>query len=378
MKRILVIDDDAFTSNVFRARLQREGYDVTLAATGEDALAALERQPPNLVLLDLLLPGMSGLELLERIRKKPETMALPVVVFTNCYRPDVEESAWKAGATNLQHKGTCPPHQMIEIVRSALAAAGESPVPAAGSPPEDTGLSAASLNTQFKAQVGGWLEQLHSAALQMTSNSSSGVAHGLKSMQQTLERITGGAAVAARPALARLSSALDAYCAFLGGATAVLNPAQLETLDAALDAIEEQLTSTPPPAPPSALPPTSPVVLVVDPDDAGRSLVRTALDRFGFTVITVPDPAHARALCADNTFSLMVMEAGLPATTGLELYQNLSALSAPASAAPVLFTTAQAGGHPSVQEIEKAGYGVVFKPYPPVELGLRACMILPR
>lgn len=377
MKRILVVDDDAFTSNVFRARLQREGYDVTLAATGEDALAAMERQRPVLVLLDLLLPTMSGLEVLERIRKNPETHALPVVVFTNCYRPDVEESAWKAGATNLQHKGTCPPHQMIEIVRSALATAESTAAPAGGPPAEDSALSIAALNAQFKAQVSGWLDQLRSAALQMTSNNSSGMTRGLKSMQQTLQRITGGAAVAGRPTLARLSCALDAFCAFLVDASASLSPTHLETLDAALDALEAQLAATPAPASPSALPLPSPVVLVVDPDDVSRSLVRTALDRFGLTVITVPDPAHARALCADNSFNLMVMDAAFAATTGLELYKNLSALSTPASV-PVLFTTALAADHPTVQEIVKAGQGVIFKPYPPIELGLRACMILPR
>ena len=142
MKKILVVDDDAFTAHVFRARLQREGYDVTLASTGEDAVAAIQRQPPHLVLLDLLLPGMSGMDVLGWIRQRPETRTLPVVVFTNCYRPDVEESALQAGATNLQHKGTCPPHQMLEIVRGALSAA-EANQPGSKSSAEETDLSAA-------------------------------------------------------------------------------------------------------------------------------------------------------------------------------------------------------------------------------------------
>lgn len=378
MKKILVVDDDAFTANVFRARLQREGYEVTLAATGEDAVSAMELQTPNLVLLDLILPGMSGMDVLEWIRRRPETQALPVVVFTNCYRPDVEEAAWKAGATNLQHKGTCPPHQMIEIVRGALSAAARPAEPSAPAAEDDSAWSAAALNTQFKAQVGGWLDQIRSAALQLTfaGESTGEGARGLHAMQQVLRRITGAAAVAARPATARLSSALDAYCAFLENAAAPLSPDHLNSLDSALDVVEARLTSPAAPAVSSGLPSGSPLVLVVDPDDVSRRLARTSLDRFGFSVVTVPDPAHARALCADNAFALMVLDAVLPAVAGLDLFQNLNALSAPA-AAPGLFVTDLAPDHPTVEAIVKAGHGVIFKPYPPVELGLKACMAMP-
>jgi DNA-binding response OmpR family regulator len=77
---ILVVEDEPSIVAVLRQRLEREGMRVRAAAGGEEALAAFEAQPPDLILLDLMLPGIDGLEVLRRLRNSGHTV--PVIVLT--------------------------------------------------------------------------------------------------------------------------------------------------------------------------------------------------------------------------------------------------------------------------------------------------------
>jgi DNA-binding response OmpR family regulator len=77
--QVLVVDDDATVSDVVRRYLERAGYEVTLAADGPAALAAAASSAPDLVVLDLMLPGMSGLDVCRRLRERSD---VPVVMLT--------------------------------------------------------------------------------------------------------------------------------------------------------------------------------------------------------------------------------------------------------------------------------------------------------
>ena len=78
-QRILLVDDDRNISHLIRLYLEKEGYEVAEAARGDDGLAAFRRQTPALVLLDVMLPGVDGLEVLREIRK---TSKVPVIMLT--------------------------------------------------------------------------------------------------------------------------------------------------------------------------------------------------------------------------------------------------------------------------------------------------------
>src|SRR4030043_929808 len=80
MKRILVVDDEEGIRLLYKEELEEEGYEVELAAGGEEALQKLKRSKPDLITLDLKMPGMGGLEVLERIREQDKE--LPVVICT--------------------------------------------------------------------------------------------------------------------------------------------------------------------------------------------------------------------------------------------------------------------------------------------------------
>src|SRR5258707_13955719 len=94
--RILVIDDEAAIRDSLRMTLEYEGYEVLAAATGQEGLTVAERDAPDLVLLDVKMPGMDGIEVLERLRNMNE--ALPIVMISGHGTTTTAVEATKRGA----------------------------------------------------------------------------------------------------------------------------------------------------------------------------------------------------------------------------------------------------------------------------------------
>lgn len=83
-RRILVVDDLADNLFLFKTALEAEGYDVDTALNGRLALAKIEASPPDLVLLDVMMPGMNGYEVTQRIRQNDKLPFIPIVLVTAC------------------------------------------------------------------------------------------------------------------------------------------------------------------------------------------------------------------------------------------------------------------------------------------------------
>ena len=80
--RVLIVEDEPDIRDLVVLHLRRDGYEVSAAASGEDALAQIRQAPPDLIVLDLMLPGMGGLEVCRRLREDRLTASLPVVMLT--------------------------------------------------------------------------------------------------------------------------------------------------------------------------------------------------------------------------------------------------------------------------------------------------------
>jgi two-component system cell cycle response regulator len=98
--RILLIDDDTKLTDLLQLVFESKGFGVTIANSGIQALESLETELPEAVLLDLMMPGMSGLEVCQRIRANPRTSAVPVVVLTAKSGIESKQELLKAGATD--------------------------------------------------------------------------------------------------------------------------------------------------------------------------------------------------------------------------------------------------------------------------------------
>ena len=101
---ILVVDDTFHNVKLLEARLQIADYDVMSASSGEEALAQLGRRIPDIVLLDIMMPGMDGYEVCRRIRQNPATAALPVVMVTALDKQSDRDMALAVGADDFLTK----------------------------------------------------------------------------------------------------------------------------------------------------------------------------------------------------------------------------------------------------------------------------------
>lgn len=117
--RVLVVDDRPKTAQAMADFLTMEGYQVTVAHDGPEALDEIQHQDPDLVLLDVMMPGMDGYEVCRRIKSDPATLFLPVVLITALKEPEERVKGVKAGADDFISK---PPgrHELLARVKSLV------------------------------------------------------------------------------------------------------------------------------------------------------------------------------------------------------------------------------------------------------------------
>jgi CheY-like chemotaxis protein len=118
--RVLLIEDHPDIADLYQLKLQLEGYRVAVARTGDVGLALANSLLPDLILLDLHLPGMDGLDLLARLRAQDDTRGTPVVVITEDENPDLMTAAEELGTSGYIIKALTLPKRLAEVVSSAL------------------------------------------------------------------------------------------------------------------------------------------------------------------------------------------------------------------------------------------------------------------
>jgi len=96
--KILVVDDDQSLQSIIEMRLRHAGYEVEKAADGEEAMSCMKKSPPRVVFLDIMMPGMDGFEVLDRIKKDRKTRNVPVVMLTSKNGGEDVQKAMSLGA----------------------------------------------------------------------------------------------------------------------------------------------------------------------------------------------------------------------------------------------------------------------------------------
>lgn len=122
-KRILFVEDDDALANVYIVRLQAEGFDVQRVANGEDALASAVSFKPDLVLLDVMMPEISGFDVLDIIRNTPETANLKVIMLTALSQERDKKRALDLGVDEYLVKSQVVITDVIDRIKKHLGLA---------------------------------------------------------------------------------------------------------------------------------------------------------------------------------------------------------------------------------------------------------------
>ncbi|MDD4531132.1 MAG: response regulator [Candidatus Pacebacteria bacterium] len=120
LKKILLIEDDKFLRELMNKKLVVMGYDVVAAADGESGLTMIKETKPDVVLLDLILPGMNGFDVLEKAKADPETASVPVIILSNLGQSEDIEKGLKLGAKDFLVKAHFTPQEIINKLKTIV------------------------------------------------------------------------------------------------------------------------------------------------------------------------------------------------------------------------------------------------------------------
>jgi len=119
-KRILIIEDDKFLRELIIKKLNNEGYGALGAVDGEEGLEKVKKESPDLILLDLILPGIDGFEVLSKIKEDVALSSIPVIILSNLGQREEVEKGLKMGAVDYMIKAHFTPGEITEKIKTVL------------------------------------------------------------------------------------------------------------------------------------------------------------------------------------------------------------------------------------------------------------------
>ena len=119
-KTILIIEDDKFLRELIVRKLNEEDFEVSEAVDGEEGIKKIKEEKPDLILLDLILPGIDGFEVLSQMKKESTLASIPVIILSNLGQKDDVEKGLKMGAVDYLIKAHFTPGEIIEKIKVVL------------------------------------------------------------------------------------------------------------------------------------------------------------------------------------------------------------------------------------------------------------------
>jgi len=120
MKKILIVEDDKFLRELIVQKLVREGFKISEAIDGEEGIKKIKEEKPDLVLLDLILPGIDGFEVLSRMKEESVLTSIPVIILSNLGQKEDVEKGMKLGAADYLIKAHFTPGEIIAKIKDNL------------------------------------------------------------------------------------------------------------------------------------------------------------------------------------------------------------------------------------------------------------------
>jgi len=119
--KIVIVEDDQLMANLYKKVFSFEDYEVVLASDGQEGLDAVRKEKPDMVLLDMMMPKMNGMQVLEKLKDDDKTKDIPVLVLSNLAGDKDAEKAKELGAVDYLIKSDNEPKVVVETVKKVLS-----------------------------------------------------------------------------------------------------------------------------------------------------------------------------------------------------------------------------------------------------------------
>jgi DNA-binding response OmpR family regulator len=380
MKKILIIEDDQIVSNVYRNKLAMEGYQAEVALDGETGMKVMRTFRPDAIVLDLMLPKMSGVDVIKQIRSEADFSKLPIIVFSNTYLTNLIQDAWKAGATKCVSKINCPPKDLLDLMRRTIGsgeAVSHARQKTEGAPATKPATVVSEADAEFQAELRktliaslpATLATLR-AGLQSLVKADTEVAR-LKHIYELYRRVhavNGNAGIAGLVPIAHLAAALEALLKEIYENPKNINSSTLRTVANAVDFLGF-LFERGPLSDKQGIPSAS--ILVVDDEAISRRAIIYSLEKAQLQSVSVEDPNAAFKLLSENQFDLVFLDVDMPGMTGYELCARLRNLPLHKKT-PVVFITGLSDFDNRTSSMMAGGNDFIAKPFLFIELTVKA------
>jgi CheY-like chemotaxis protein len=397
MKRVLLVDDDPVVLRMYQDGLSQHGVEVETAAEGLAAINSLRAGKPDVVVLDLMMPKLTGVDVLKFIRTEANLKDLPVVVLSNSYMNQLATEAAALGVQKVLLKARCSLvvllgaiHEVLEgrssgeDTSSLLAVPDQGPAaqlpPAAGrgsdltTPAPAPGEAQTAAEFQAKARRS-FLQNGRATCTALRSLCQEVITASneaerdlrLQGFCRKVHFITATAGTAGCHQLGQMASALEAMLFELIGKPKAFSPSVARTIAATVDFLALLFDC----AQDSDLDvPLSAQALVVDDDVLSNRLVVTALQLAQLQARSTNDPWLALKWLKESRFDLVLLDIKMPNMDGFELCRRLRRLPG-YQQTPVIYVTAYADFETRTQSVLSSGDDLISKPVFPLELTVK-------
>ncbi|MBV9126824.1 MAG: response regulator, partial [Verrucomicrobia bacterium] len=382
-KKILIIEDNETLAGVYRSQLESAGYEVEVALDGVTGFHDLLTIEPSVLLLDVFLPGMGGLDIIRKTRSQRKFEKLPILVFTSNFSRELEAEAREAGVTRLFDKATSSAGEIIHYLNELFfpaatagrtqtdsgahgrggnqhhgqqqqkairltndrASAESAPAPAKPSAPDPKKDDALKMEIReaLLQDSPDTVKALRHALGQFLRAQAQGDAAArqqhLLDLQRRIHTLIGNAAIAGLSKMARLCSALDALLREFQDRPESINASTQRTLTQAIDFMAQLFTRS---GSAENDPQGNERILVVDDEVISRRVIGHSLEKAALKPTAVDHPQAALDLLEKNAYDLIFLDVEMPDMNGFELCKKLRVLPLHAKT-PVIFVTALSG-----------------------------------
>jgi CheY-like chemotaxis protein len=409
-KHVLLVDDDPVVLGMYQSALMAQGFQVAAANDGLSAMRMMRSSPPDVVVLDLLMPKFTGVDVLRFLRGEPALREVPVILLSNSFMNDLAAQATALGVQQAVLKTQCTPTHLVSLIHEvrpgatgpaapasrgmpdsgAAAAPGPAvaiPSPAAAASTAPAPLAASAPAPALAGPLPELRESTGSARKDLLGNAGRirsdlhNLNQGLARVRNDIERdlqlrnfyrrvhfLSTGAGLGGAPDIALLASAFEALLFELMSLPALLTPSVRRTLAFTTDFLGLLLARAH--EGPVNVPPIL-QALVVDDDPLSNRLLNAVLRRTQFVPRCAEDPLLALEWAQETPFDLVLLDIGMPGIDGFEFCKRLRMLPN-YQRTPVIFVTSHNDFESRAQSILSGGNDLIAKPVLPIELAVKA------